>query len=157
MKRLITCILIMIISISLFGCYSNGGEDKSVLKSLKDEKIVDKDLKLIDEVTEIYTINGRQEYTYSIYENDDSELVAIFYENKSMSNTDYDYVIRIYTDVTENDVEYIEDTNSLDNYYKYKDGKKSETNKYDMFDAKEYYAYKKESKLKVIYKFEEVE
>ena len=53
-------------SISLFGCYSNGGEDISVLKSLKDEKIVDKDLELIDEVTDVYTVNGRQEYIFNI-------------------------------------------------------------------------------------------
>lgn len=157
MKRLVICILIMIMSISLFGCYSNGGEDKSVLKSLKDEKIVDKDLELIDEVTDVYTVNGRQEYTYSIYENDDAELVAIFYENKSRSNTDYDYVIRIYTDVTVDEVEYIDDIRSLDQYYKYKDGKISENNKYDMSSMKEYYAYKKESMSGVSYKFEEAE
>lgn len=157
MKRLVICILILIMSISVFGCYSNGGEDKSVLKSLKDEKIIDKDFELIDEVTEVYTINGRQEYTYSIYENDDAELVAIFYENKSRSNTDYDYVIRIYTDVTVDEVEYIDDTGSLDEYCEYKDGKKSENNKYDMSNLQEYYAYKKTSKTGTCYTFEEKE
>ena len=157
MNKIMIFILILIMSISLFGCYSNGGEDISVLKSLKDEKIVDKDLELIDEVTDVYTVNGRQEYIYSIYENDDAELVAIFYENKSRSNTDYDYVIRIYTDVTVNEVEYIDDTRSLDQYYEYKDGKKSETNKYDMYGMKEYYAYKKDPMSGMGYEFEEAE
>ena len=157
MKRLVICILMLIMSISLFGCYSNGGEDKNVLESLKDEKIVDKDFELIDEVTEIYTVNGRTEYTYSIYENDDSELIAIYYQKISDSDSDYDYIVRIYTDVTMDEVEYIDDTSYLDGYCKYKDGKKSETNKYEMYDVKAYYAYKKESKLKVSYSFDEVE
>lgn len=156
MKRLVICLLMIIMIIGIFGCSSSGGEDKSVLESLKDEKIVDKDLKLIDEVTYIGTVLFRTEYTYSIYENDDSELVAIFYKKSSSSDDDYDYLVRIYSDVTTNKVEYIDDVSSLDTYYKYKDGKTSETNKYDMSDVKEYYAYKKGSKSGVKYEFEEV-
>ena len=105
----------------------------------------------------MYTLLMVVRSIYSIYENDDAELVAIFYENKSRSNTDYDYVIRIYTDVTVNEVEYIDDTRSLDQYYEYKDGKKSETNKYDMYGMKEYYAYKKDPMSGMGYEFEEAE
>ena len=114
MKRLVVCMLMLVMSINVFGCSSSGGEDKSVLESLKDEKIVDKDLKLIDEVTNIGTVLFRTEYTYSIYENDDSELVAIFYKESSSSDDDYDYLVRIYSDVTINNVEYIDDTSGLD-------------------------------------------
>ena len=156
MKKIVICILAMIMCISMFGCSSSGGEDKSVLASLKKEKIIDNDFELIDEVTDIYTVNFRTEYTYSIYENDDEELIAIFYD-EAHSDDEYDYIIRIYNDVTTRDVEYIDDASGLDEYCVYKDGTKSEENKYDMSDVEIYYAYKKPSKLGISYEFEEKE
>ena len=155
MKRLVVCMLILAMSLNLFGCFSTGGEDKSILDSLMDEKLVDKDLKLIDEVTEIGTTLFRSEDTYCIYETGDSELIAIMYEDKSIYSTDYDYIVRIYTKVSTNKVEYIDDTSSLESWCEYKDGKMSEENKYSMTNVKEYYAYKKESKSGVSYEFEE--
>lgn len=156
MKRLVICMLILIMGVSIFGCSKTGGEDKSVLKSLKREGIVDKDYELIDEVTEINTVNFRTEYTYSIYENDDGELIAIFYDEDN-ADADYEYLIRIFSKVTYEEKEEIDEDSYYDFYCEYSDGRKTEENEYDMTDVTVYYAYKKESFLGVSYTFEEEE
>ena len=158
MKKVIVCLLVVIMMIGIYGCESYGGEDKGVFEAMKKEGIIDKNLKLVDEATEVNTVLFRTENTYSIYENYDSELIAIFYNENGDSEKDYAYTIVIYEEVTEVDVEYIDDASGLDLYCYYKDGKKSETNKYEMSDNKLYYVYEEKGMFGSIkYRFEEKE
>ena len=156
MKKVIVCLLVVVMMAGVYGCASYGGEDKGVFEAMKKEGIIDKDLELVDELTNVNTVLFRTENTYSIYENDDSELTAIFYNENNNSEKDYTYVITIYEKVTEVDVEYIDDASGLDQYCCYKDGKKSETSKYEMLEKKVYYVYEEKGMLgSSKYRFEE--
>ena len=51
MKKSFLLVLVVMIAISICGCIKDG-QKKDLLEALKEEGIVDKNLKLVDEVTE---------------------------------------------------------------------------------------------------------
>ena len=81
--------------------------------------------------------------TYYIYENQDSELVAINYNTDVSSKNVYDYSITIYNDFSINDVDYTNDCSTPETYYTYIERKKTGSSKYNFLKQKVFTVYKK--------------
>lgn len=141
-KRLFVCLLIVFSIFCLTGCDSSSESIDNLLTALTKEKIVDKNLKLIDTEVDINAGIHISRTTYYIYENQNSELIAINYNTNIYSKNDYDYSIIIYSNVTiNNDIEYLDDDASPESYYVYANGKKSEFSKYDFDNSTRYLVY----------------
>lgn len=126
----------------LTACDSSSENVDNLLTTLQKEKIVDKNLKLIDTEVDINAGIHISRTTYYIYENQNSELIAINYNTNIYSKNDYDYSIIIYSNVTiNNDIEYLDDDASPESYYVYADGMKSESSKYDFGNSTRYLVY----------------
>lgn len=135
--------MILLGVVCLTGCDSNVDAVDGMLNALKSDGIVDENLVLVDKVTKTGTTLFLTKTTYYIYENQDSNLVAINYNTDVSSKNDYDYSVTIYNDVSVSDVEYIDDSTNPETYYTYQDGKKSESNKYSLSNQKVYNVYEK--------------
>lgn len=157
MKKVILSLMLLLGFICLTGCDSNGNAVDGMLNTLKKDGIVDKNLVLVDKVTKTSTTLFLTKTTYYIYENQDSKLIAINYNTDISSKNDYDYSVTIYNDISINDVEYIDDSTNPEAYYTYQDGRKSESNKYELSNKKTYNVYENKTLFsKTNYKLEEV-
>lgn len=143
MKKILLSLLIVVSMFCLTACDSSSESIDNLLTALQKEKIVDKNLKLIDKEVDINAGIHISRTTYYIYENQNSELIAINYNTNIYSKNDYDYSITIYSNVTmNNDIEYLDDDASPESYYVYADGKKSKSSKYDFGNSTKYLVYK---------------
>lgn len=142
MKKILLSLLVVFSVFCLTACDSSNESIDNLLTVLQKEKIVDKNLKLIDKVVDINAGIHISRTTYYIYENENSKLIAINYNTDLYSKNDYDYSITIYSNVTiNNDIEYLDDDVSLESYYVYADGKKSESSKYYFGNSAKYLVY----------------
>lgn len=142
MKKILLSLLVVFSIFCLTACDSSNQSVDNLLIALQKEKIVDTDLTLIDKVSKIGTTLFYSQTTYYIYENNNGNLIAINYDTDISSKNDYDYLITIYSNVTiNNDIEYLDDDTTLESYYSYQDGKKSEYNKYNLEDKIDYLIY----------------
>lgn len=124
--------LFVLLIVLLTGCNSNSKTVDELFKVLQKQKIIEKDLKLIDTVNKVYAGPVPSDSIKSyIYEDNNSNLIAIHYQTTYNKSNPY-YVI-IYRNVTAKTVEFIEETTDL--FYRYKDGKISKENKYDLDEA----------------------
>ena len=158
MKKSFLLVLVVMIAISICGCIKDG-QKKDLLEALKEEGIVDKNLKLVDEVTENVVDFSSSYFDFYIYENKESELIGIHYMKDLDFTNDAQYVVMIYNDVTVVDVEYIDATLAdISLSYTYTDGKRSEINRYNMEGKKTYYVYEERDMFgNSTYEFEETE
>ena len=145
MKKIVLSLVILLGVVCLTGCDSNVDAVDGMLYALKSDGIVDENLVLIDKVTKTGTTLFLTKTTYYIYENQDSKLIAINYNTDVSSKNDYDYSVTIYNDVSVSDVEYIDDSTNPELYYTYQDGRKSESNKYELSNQKSYNVYEKKT------------
>lgn len=158
MKKILLSLLVVFSVFCLTACDSSNESIDNLLTALQEENIVDKNLKLVDKEVDINAGIHISRTTYHIYENQNSELIAINYKTDMYSKNDYDYSITIYSDVTiNNDIEYLDDDASPESYYIYSDGKKSEYSKYDFSNSTRYLVYESKSLFsKTKYKIEKV-
>ena len=141
-KKIFLCLLFICGFLCLTGCDTSKETTDSLLSILQKEKIVDNDLALVDKVSKIGTTLFYSQTTYYIYENNNGNLIAINYDTDISSKNEYDYSIAIYNDVSINsNIEYLEDDTTLESYYSYQDGKKSEYNKYNLENKTDYLVY----------------
>ena len=141
-KKIFLCLLVICGFLCLTGCDTNEETTDSLLSTLQNEKIVDNNLTLVDKVSKIGTTLFYSQTTYYIYENNHGKLIAINYDTDISSKNEYDYSIAIYYDVSiNNDIEYFKDDTTLESYYSYQDGKKSEYNKYNLENKTNYLVY----------------
>ena len=141
-KKILLSLLVLFCTFCLVGCDSSSDTVENLLTAIQQDEIVDKDLELIDKVVDINAGISISRTTYYIYENKNSELIAINYDTNIYSKNDYDYSIAIYFDVSiNNDIEYIDEDSSPESYYVYQDGKKSEYNKYNLGNQTNYLVY----------------
>lgn len=157
MKKTFLCLVLLIGFICLTCCDSNSDAVAGILTALKNDEIVDNNLVLIDKVTKTTTTLFITKTTYYIYENEDSELIAINYNTNVSSDNDYDYSVTIYNDVSSGEVEYVDDPTNSETYFTYQDGRKSKSNKYELSDKNTYNVYEEKPLFSnTKYKFEEV-
>ena len=107
MKKILICLLSIIALTGMTGCDASKDTSDVILNSLKNEKIIDKNLEFVETVTSKnirFLINST---TYYIYKTSNNNFVAISY---SSCNGDYtcddDYKVSIY-DATLNEEEII--------------------------------------------------
>lgn len=157
MKKIVLSLVLLLGFVCLTGCDSNVDAVDRMLNALKNDGIVDKNLVLVDKVTKTGATLFLTKTTYYIYENQNSKLIAINYNTDVSSKNDYDYSVTIYNDVSVSDVEYIDDSTNPETYYTYQDGRKSESNKYELSNKKSYNVYENKTLFsKTNYKLEEV-
>lgn len=157
MKKILLSLFVVVSMFCLTACDSSSENVDNLLTAFQEEKIVNTDLTLVDKVSKIGTTLFYSQTTYYIYENNNNELIAINYDTNISSKNEYDYSVAIYYDVSINNVEYLNDDTTLESYYSYQDGKKSEYNKYNLEDKIEYLVYESKSLfLKTKYKIEKV-
>lgn len=156
MKKSFLSLVVLLCLTCLTGCDSNSDVVDVMLNTLKNNDVVDKKLVLVDKVTKTSTTLFFTKTTYYIYENQDSKLIAINYDTNKLSTNDYDYSVKIYNDVLENDVEYIDDSSKLETYHTYQDGRISKSNKYSFSNGKVYQVYEKKNLFSKI-KYELIE
>lgn len=157
MKKILLSLLVVVSMFCLTACDSSSESVDNLLTALQEEKIVDTDLTSVDKVSKIGTTLFYSQTTYYIYENNNNELIAINYDTDISSKNEYDYSVTIYYDVSINNVEYLNDDTTLESYYSYQDGKKSEYNKYNLEDKMEYLVYESKPLFsKTKYKIEKV-
>ena len=158
-KKIIFSLSIIFGLICLTGCESNSETVDILLNNLQKQKIVDKNLDLIDKVH--YTNGGYipSSATYYIYKNKDNQLIAISYDTKTIFEYgDYEYLVTIYYDVDVNtDVVIYDNREEAEQravVYSYMDGTYTSKNKYNLSNIKKYNVYKKKILLFTKYKFE---
>lgn len=157
MKKILLSLFVVVSMFCLTACDSSSENVDNLLTAFQKEKIVNTDLTLVDKVSKIGTTLFYSQTTYYIYENNNNELIAINYDTNISSKKEYDYSVAIYYDVSINNVEYLNDDTTLESYYSYQDGKKSEYNKYNLEDKIEYLVYESKSLFsKTKYKIEKV-
>lgn len=157
MKKILLSLFVVVSMFCLTACDSSSENVDNLLIAFQEEKIVNTDLTLVDKVSKIGTTLFYSQTTYYIYENNNNELIAINYDTNISSKNEYDYSVAIYYDVSINNVEYLNDDTTLESYYSYQDGKKSEYNKYNLEDKIEYLVYESKSLFsKTKYKIEKV-
>lgn len=157
MKKILLSLFVVVSMFCLTACDSSSENVDNLLTAFQEEKIVNTDLTLVDKVSKIGTTLFYSQTTYYIYENNNNELIAINYDTNISSKNEYDYSVAIYYDVSINNVEYLNDDTTLESYYSYQDGKKSEYNKYNLEDKIEYLVYESKSLFsKTKYKIEKV-
>lgn len=158
MKKILLSLFVVVSMFCLTACDSSSENVDNLLTAFQEEKIVNTDLTLVDKVSKIGTTLFYSQTTYYIYENTNNELIAINYDTNISSKNEYDYSVAIYYDVSINNVEYLNDDTTLESYYSYQDGKKSEYNKYNLEDKIEYLVYESKSLFsKTKYKIEKVD
>ena len=159
MKKIISLISLVLIVGCLTGCTSNSETVDILFNKLQKQKIVDKNLELVDKVHYIdagYIPSGE---TYYIYKNKDDKLISISYDTTTIfENGEYDYLVTIYYGVNINDDVVIydnkEDAQNRAKVYSYEDGTYTSDNKYNLSNEKKYEVYKKKSLFGTKYKFE---
>ncbi len=157
MKKILLSLFVVVSMFCLTACDSSSENVDNLLTAFQEEKIVNTDLTLVDKVSKIGTTLFYSQTTYYIYENNNNELIAINYDTNISSKNEYDYSVAIYYDVSINNVKYLNDDTTLESYYSYQDGKKSEYNKYNLEDKIEYLVYESKSLFsKTKYKIEKV-
>lgn len=157
MKKILLSLFVVVSMFCLTACDSSSENVDNLLTAFQEEKIVNTDLTLVDKVSKIGTTLFYSQTTYYIYENNNNELIAINYDTNISSKNEYDYSVAIYYDVSINNVEYLNDDTTLESYYSYQDGKKSEYNKYNLEEKIEYLVYESKSLFsKTKYKIEKV-
>lgn len=157
MKKILLSLFVVVSMFCLTACDSSSENVDNLLTAFQEEKIVNTDLTLVDKVSKIGTTLFYSQTTYYVYENNNNELIAINYDTNISSKNKYDYSVAIYYDVSINNVEYLNDDTTLESYYSYQDGKKSEYNKYNLEDKIEYLVYESKSLFsKTKYKIEKV-
>ena len=157
MKKILLSLFVVVSMFCLTACDSSSENVDNLLTAFQEEKIVNTDLTLVDKVSKIGTTLFYSQTTYYIYENTNNELIAINYDTNISSKNEYDYSVAIYYDVSINNVEYLNDDTTLESYYSYQDGKKSEYNKYNLEDKIEYLVYESKPLFsKTKYKIEKV-
>lgn len=143
--RKIVMVFICLFSIVLVsGCESNDEDRTALLKVLQKEDIVSKDYKLIDTVT--YSNSGIiPDYrVYYIYQNDSEDMIAINYYTDKLGQTNYDYSVIVYSNVTLRDD--INEINVLDpdGSYRYTSNDNvTNLNMYNLEESKQYNFNKK--------------
>lgn len=155
-KKLLLLMLLIIPLIFSTGCEANEKERNELLDALKRDKIVSRKLENIDYIVDVNAGIIPSRTTYYVYKDTDNSLIAISYESDYSSENDYNYLVTIYHNVTENkNYETItnDEAYSTENYYIYEDGTKSIEEKYNLEDIKVYEVTKKTSfifsKLKI--------
>jgi len=158
-KTIIFSLLIVFGLVCLTGCYTDTNKEEVdiLFKQLEKEKIVDKDLKLIETFYE--QSNGYIPYSdvYYVYEDNHQKLTVIHYETNHSSKDDYNYFIKIYYDVdVNNNVQLYDNVESLDYwvFYSYGDGTYSTDKKYVLDNLKQYKVKKEKKLFFTKYKFE---
>lgn len=145
MKKMMFCLLIVFSLFCLPACDSSRDSVDGLLVFLQEEDIVDENLILTDKMNKINTGILPSSKSFYIYENENSELIAINYDTNIYSKNDYDYLISIYFNVSVNeDIEYYDDL-SLESYYSYSNGTMSECCKYNLENKISYAVYKSNS------------
>ena len=146
MQKLIFFIFIsLLLSFSLTACDAGAEDVEDITDALKKQNIIDDDFELVDQVREIYAGLFITRTLYYIYQNQDSDYIAITYEKNIESKNDYDFAVTIYEDVEPNsEIEYMDDTSSAEHYYIFiNDDKSAWQNKYLLEDAHRYSVYEK--------------
>lgn len=97
----------------------------TIIEILQDKNIISKSLNLIDTVTEINVGVIPHRYTYYIYQEDNGNIIAVYYKTNTITKDNF--TVKVYNNliVGENS-DYINDDTS----YRYSDGSVSEINKY---------------------------
>ena len=147
MKRIISVLLVIsILLLSLTGCDAGSEASEDIFEALQKQKFIEKDLEYVDTVTKVTAGLFLTRTTYYIYQDQESNLIAINIDKNIYKKYDYDYVATVYCDVTvDSNVHYVEDTSSLELFYTYTaDHTKSRNNKYVMKEASRYNIYKKD-------------
>lgn len=155
-KKILLCLLVIIEIICLTGCDSSNETVNILFDSLKKQKIVDNDLKLVDSFTDINAGIIPSRNTYYIYENTEGELLAINYDTNIFSEEKYS--ITIYYDVEINsDIVIYENEEEILNkerFFLYEDETYTIENKYNLMEEKQYVVHKKRFLFFTKYKFE---
>ena len=122
---------LVLLIILLTGCNSNSKTVDELFKVLQKQNIIEKDLKLIDTVYKVFggPVPGGDTKSY-IYEDNNSNLIAIHYE--TTHDEDNPYYVIIYRNVTAKTVEFVDISDATDLFYKYSDGKVSKKDKYGL-------------------------
>lgn len=114
----------------LFTKMSTNTNNDTIVEILQDKNIISEDLNLIDIVTEVDAGAIPHRYTYYIYQEDDGNIIAIYYKTNTITKDNFTVKIYDNLNVQEN-IEYIYgDTGEYGVFYSYRDGSVSETNKY---------------------------
>ena len=157
MKKIIIFSLLIVFGlVCLTGCNNTNTETtEKLLKSMKKENIVEKNIELIDEVNDMFIGYMYNKTKYYIYKEEDGNLIAINFINNIHKEHNHKYIVTLYKDVSlNNDFKYLEDTGKYEQFYTYKDGTKTDKNKYLLKDENRYYVYEEESLFGTKYKFE---
>lgn len=136
MKKIILCLLMVVMMMSICGCESNEEENKGVFKALKKQGIIDKDYEFVDRVTyKREAFMGDYTDIYYFYENNDGDMIVIYYED---GRDGYDYRIKITEGVTFDREEYetIEASEDDLNVWVYSDGSITKGCRYDWDSSK---------------------
>lgn len=153
-KGLIGLVAILIIVVLGFGGYIvydkvlNGVKEKKeiftsidnneIVRILQDSNIINRNIELIDTVEEIDSGVIPHRYKYYIYQDNNDNIIAIYYKTNTITKDNF--TIEIYSDVVvDENIEYIYgDTGKYGLFYIYKDGNASESNKYGFGNKKTY-------------------
>lgn len=144
--------IVVIVLIFLLGTHRDSREDKlKIIDTLKNEKIISENMEQIDVMSYYHwPLERCITDNYYIYKDSGSRMVAIKYEDKRYSFSDYDYLVTIYFNVNANDdINYTNSESAIcdsdHSYYKYQDGSYTNNEKYELGVRKEYYVTKKSS------------
>lgn len=163
MKRVLICLISLIILITITGCDASKETRDIILDSLKNEKIISDSMELIDnESYSHWSLEWCKTDNHYIYKDKNSKVIAIKYEdNRYLKDSEFDYLVTIYCDVTIN-----HDVNSINSeyaicdsdhsYYKYQNGEYTDNSRYEFGTKKEYYATEKSSLFKGKYYYLEL-
>jgi len=155
MKKIMGLISLVLTFGCLTGCNNTNTEiTEKLLKSMKKEKIVEKNIELIDEVNDMFVGYIYNKTKYYIYKEENGDLIAISFTNNIHEDLNCKYIVTLYNDVVlNNDFKYLEDTGTYEQFYTYKDGSSTDKNKYLLKDKNTYYVYEQESLFGTKYKF----
>ncbi len=150
-KFILLCIICCISLLYVTGCESNEKDRDLIIKALIKQKIISDSMKQIDVQTKYKdeAAFGCQRHNYYIYQDDNKNLIAITFEKDNSSDTDYEHIINIYSNITKNEVTDIlseEDSNcTTDDRYVYENKEHTKEPRYEINSSEKYYAYKKVS------------
>lgn len=151
MKKILICLLSIIALTGMTGCDASKDTSDVILNSLKNEKIIDKNLEFVETVTSKNISFVISSTTYHIYKKSNNNFVAIQYSSCNGNYTcDADYKVSIYdASLTDDDIIYIDknDISGEESYYIF-DNKYSKNNKYNLTLTKEYLATEKSALFK---------
>lgn len=151
MKKILICLLSIIALTGMTGYDASKDTSDVILNSLKNEKIIDKNLEFVETVTSKNISFVISSTTYHIYKKSNNNFVAIQYSSCNGNYTcDADYKVSIYdASLTDDDIIYIDknDISGEESYYIF-DNKYSKNNKYNLTLTKEYLATEKSALFK---------